>query len=39
MIKNKSSTKNPSQSHGQGAVRALAWVLAGKWSIFGFTME
>ena len=39
MIKSKSSTKNPSQSQGQRAVRALAWVLVGNWVDFRFTLE
>ena len=39
MISCKSCNKNPSQSQGQRAVRALAWVLARKLVIFGFTLE
>lgn len=39
MIKVKSANKNLIQSQGQHAVRALAWVLAGKWANFGFTSE
>jgi len=38
MISRKSSTKKPSQSHGQRTVRALAWLLARKLAIFGFTI-
>ena len=39
MIKVKSINKNPSQSQGQRAVRALAWVLVRKLANFGFTLE
>ena len=39
MFSRKSCAKNPSQSQGQRAVRALAWVLAGKLADFSFTLE
>ena len=39
MISRKSFNKKPSQNQRQRAVRALAWVLAGKLANFGFTFE
>ena len=39
MISRKSCNKNPRKSQGQRAVRALAWLLAGKSVVFGFTLE
>ena len=39
MISWKSFNKKPSQIQGQRAVRARAWVLAGKLAIFGFTVR
>jgi len=38
MIRRTSTSKNPSKSHGQRTVRALAWLLARKLAIFGFTI-
>jgi len=39
MIRRTSTTKKPSQSHGQRTVRALAWLLARKLAIFRFTIK
>jgi len=38
MIKSKSARKTPSKMQGQRAVHGLAWVLAGKSTISGFTV-